>query len=152
MVGETCDRYNCDQPLIVDSNSNKSYGWSDNLSWLVAQQLTNVGPLNRVLGVDTTTIAWMKANARSRAFARKNVDRVVTPSQNWLDAFGSGLGSDDSYFVKQNNAVGSGYCSTTRDSKGVCCTKKNPDDGSCNGTTTRDCVLPARVLEIHRGS
>jgi hypothetical protein len=116
VVAPTCDQYNCD----------KATAWSTNLEDFVAQQLIDVTPLNKMVGVDVTSIAWMKAASRTQAFGRESGDIWKNTSQSWKSAFGSELAAGDNYFVVFNQRVAD-YYGCMRDLT----------TGKCSGTPSR---------------
>jgi len=95
------DNYQCDQPS----------GWFDQNALLAVTHLTTLTTLHQALGVDPTTIAWMHASARTRAYGRSNGTIVSTPEM--TTTFGT-LGTDDNYFVILNQSVLSGYGTGSR--------------------------------------
>ena len=90
---------------------NEATGWSDQNAKAVAGHLTTIATLRQALGVDPTTIEWLRASARTRAYGRGSGSTVSTPEM--TATFGT-LGSDDSYFLILNSAVLSAYSSSSR--------------------------------------
>jgi len=95
------DNYQCDQPT----------GWLDQNALLAATHLTTVATLHQALGVDPTTIEWLHARARTRAYGRSDGTLVSTPEM--TTSFGT-LGTDDNYFLVLNHAVELGYGTGSR--------------------------------------
>ncbi len=95
------DRYQCDQAT----------GWSDQQAQIAAEHLTTIATLRQALGVDPTSIAWLYASARTRAYGRGAGTIVNTPEM--TTTFGT-LGPDDNYLLNLNSAVLSGYGSGSR--------------------------------------
>jgi choice-of-anchor A domain-containing protein len=94
---QTCDPYNCDKPA----------GFSGNLGREAASRLTEITTLRGILGVDPTTIEWLKPPARVRAYGR-NDGEIIAPI-NLEGALGGQVGVEDAYFVNFNDAVNRGY-------------------------------------------
>ena len=95
------DHYQCDQPA----------GWVDQQAAIAASHLTTIAILRQALGVDPTSIAWLHASARTRAYGRGTGTIVDTPEM--TATFGT-LGPGDNYFVTLNTAVALGYSPTSR--------------------------------------
>jgi hypothetical protein len=142
-VKPTCDTFNCDKPVIDD---NGDIGWSKNLEFLVAAQLTTVTGLNQMLGVDASTIAWMHASARTQAFGRDAGD-IVAPSQSWLDTFGHTLVAGDNYFMVQNNKVYDGYGCMRSTSTLLCTGTPARDWYNAGGDIGGDFIVNTRRIE-----
>jgi hypothetical protein len=92
--------YQCDEPS----------GWYDQAEQVIAGRLTTVATLRQALGVDPTTIAWLYASARTRAYGRSGTS-VNTPEMN--ATFGT-LGVGDSYFLILNTNVLAPYDGNAR--------------------------------------
>jgi hypothetical protein len=120
--------------------------WSDNLVDLVAAQLTTVTGLNQMLGVDASTIAWMKASARTQAFGRDRGD-IATPSQSWLDTFGGNTSTGDNYFMVWNNKVFDSYGCMRLLSNGPCTGKESRDYETAGGDIGGDFIVNTRRIE-----
>ena len=95
------DNYQCDQPA----------GWLDQNAQLAATHLTTIATLRQALGIDPTTIEWMHASARTRAYGRGSGTIVSTPEM--TTSFGT-LGTDDNYFLILNQAVLTSYATGSR--------------------------------------
>jgi len=119
----TCDQYNCDKP----------WNWAKYQEHTAAVNLNSIGTLTTALGVDPTTIEWMKAESRKYAYGRngyfvqdgrnnageppcdnggnRDADAFSTSSMSATNAFGPLQSWDgtDCYFITQNDAVGLGY-------------------------------------------
>ncbi|MBN1606559.1 MAG: choice-of-anchor A family protein [Polyangiaceae bacterium] len=105
-VPATCDSLNCNKPII----NGIEWGWQ--MSDLAAQHLTSVSTLNQMLGVDATTIEWMKASARAEAFGRDQAysqTPIQSPTPEWLSTFGALSGPTDNYYIVQNDRVNDSY-------------------------------------------
>ena len=114
----TCDPYNCNKAMIDNDY------WELVMMDLAAANLTKVAMLNQMLGVDASTIEWMKASARSQAFGRE-YGSIASPGNDWLDAFGHTLAQGDNYFLTGNQRVLDGYCTY------------DPNAGGCTGPPSR---------------
>ena len=95
------DYLQCDEPA----------GWSDQVVQTACDHLTTIATLRQALGVDPTTIDWLHAAARSRAYGRGSGILVAAPEM--TATFGT-LGADDSYFLVRNYAAGAHYSSDSR--------------------------------------
>jgi hypothetical protein len=95
------DIYQCDM----------SSGWTDQAALVASTNLTTLATLRQALGVDPTTIDWLHAAARTRAYGRSSGSVVNTPEM--TAAFGV-LGADDNYFLIRNFSAGSPYDATSR--------------------------------------
>ena len=95
------DIFQCDQPA----------GWSDQVTQVVASHLTTITTLRQALGVDPTTIDWLHAAARTRAYGRGT--GIVASAPEMTATFGA-LGADDNYFLIRNSSAGSRYSSDSR--------------------------------------
>jgi hypothetical protein len=95
------DSYQCD----------KASNWSTDGATTAANRLTGMATLRQALGIDPTTIAWMYASARTRAYGRGTGTIASAPEM--TATFGT-LGSDDNYLVMINSAIGRGYDSGSR--------------------------------------
>jgi choice-of-anchor A domain-containing protein len=101
----SCDIYDCDK-AIDDTTKNKR--WIDYQISGAADSLTaSIATLNAALGVDSSTIEWMRSTSRAYAYGRGG----GISSQAMKTAFdnGSSLVSDDSYFLISNTTVADGY-------------------------------------------
>ena len=105
----TCDVNSCDQlPL-----------WTQNQLDAAGANLNHPATLQAALGVDPTTIAWMKADYRKAAYGRNGGDPCgngTTSGENSFstldmqNAFGTFPStSRDCYFIVLNDAVNEGY-------------------------------------------
>jgi len=95
------DIFQCDEPA----------GWSDQAAETAASHLTTIATLRQALGVDPTTIDWLHASARTRAYGRGSGGSVAAPEM--TATFGA-LGADDSYFLIRNPVAGSSYNGVSR--------------------------------------
>jgi hypothetical protein len=95
------DIFQCDQPS----------GWSDQATQVAADHLTTIATLRQVLGVDPTTIEWLHATARTRAYGRGS--GIVVSAPEMTATFGM-LGADDNYFLIRNYLAGYRYSSDSR--------------------------------------
>jgi hypothetical protein len=65
-----------------------------------------------MLGVNATTVEWMKASARTQAFGRDQAYEqtpIRAPTPEWLNAFGQLSSATDNYFIVENDRVNSAY-------------------------------------------
>jgi hypothetical protein len=76
----------------------------------VGQRLATISTLRQVLGVDPTTIDWMYAAARTRAYGRGGVGNgsTIVNAPQMIATFGT-LNPDDNYLLILNGAVIAGY-------------------------------------------
>ena len=97
----TCDLDSCDMPV----------GWTDAQEATVAGKLTQVVNLKQALGVDPTTIEWMKASARIYAYGRDTGSVIQDNQTDMSNAsnFGALQSPTDRYFVILNDEVNVGY-------------------------------------------
>jgi pimeloyl-ACP methyl ester carboxylesterase len=95
------DVFQCDQPA----------GWSDQTVQVAVTHLTTIATLRQALGVDPTTIDWLHASARTRAYGRGEGSIVDAPEM--TATFGT-LGAQDSYFLIRNTVAGYKYSSDSR--------------------------------------
>jgi choice-of-anchor A domain-containing protein len=118
----TCDVYNCDK---------RPSSWSSDLEMAAATNLTQVAKLNVALGVDSTTIEWMKASARKNAYGRANVDSIFVHDTTDMNSIFGGLVAGDSYLVLLSQEVGEAYGSGTATPAR---TWSSPGAGALSGT------------------
>jgi len=100
---DACDPYNCDKPVL----------WSDQQEHMASANLVLVNTLSQALGVggNIKNIEWMKASARTTAYGRNDGTIVAAPELDSL--FGTiPPGSEDNYFLEDNQAVLDGYPGT----------------------------------------
>jgi hypothetical protein len=95
------DYIQCDEPA----------GWNDQVVQVACDHLTTIATLRQALGVDPTTIDWLHASARTRAYGRGTGSIVAAPEM--TATFGA-LGADDSYFMIRNSVAGYKYSSDSR--------------------------------------
>jgi hypothetical protein len=93
--------YQCDQ----------ANGWYNQITAQADANLVTLATLKKALGVDPTTIAWMYASARTKAYGRSPANGVTAPDL--VATFGT-LDTTDTYFMQLNPAVLSGYSSSSR--------------------------------------
>jgi len=92
------DVYQCDQ----------TSGWMNSNVQLAANNLTTIATLHQALGVDPTTIDWLYASNRTKAYGRSNAAAPIITTTEMTATFGV-LGSADSYFVAQSSDAGGVY-------------------------------------------
>lgn len=105
-IGPVCSAYDCDKLLSQSGGTD----WLLFQEEKAAQSLNTVANLNQALGVDATTIKWMRKENRVGAFGREGGFSSV----DMIKAFGNGNANDvlpagDNYFVKSNSNVLRGY-------------------------------------------
>ena len=96
----SADPYNCDKT---------PFNWFLLRSGQASENLARLANFKRALGVEPTSIEWLKAKARTKAYGRKTGNTVV-PTPEWNQPFGpEGLQPDDCYFSADNSQVRDGY-------------------------------------------
>ena len=90
---------------------NQASGWVDQLVTTVCQNLASIATLHQALGVNPTSIDWLYASARTKAYGRSGGTIISTPEM--TKTFGA-LTSDDNYLLALNTAVTSSYGGTGR--------------------------------------
>lgn len=100
-IPPTCDEDNCD---MLNSAQPNNQPWSDYEGSVAATNLNIAATLSQALGVDATTITWMKYSARTDAYGR---DEGFS-SSDMVNNFGH-LVTGDNYFVQDNIKVRVGY-------------------------------------------
>lgn len=90
------DSYQCNEPQP----------WLDDAISVAAEHLVTMPVLEEVLGVDPTTIQWLRASERVNAYGR--TAGAIVPAPELVDEFGS-LNAGDNYYMTQNTAQLAAY-------------------------------------------
>jgi hypothetical protein len=116
-------QYNAPLPANYDSvcvagyedlECNKSTPWRSTAMDKVVARLVNPATLTQALGVDVTTIDWMKASFRTEAYGR-GVGEHIPDDSLMRTPFGElNKTKGDNYFVETNSVVIKGYDSDSR--------------------------------------